>query len=471
MAGKNAWRDSQSFGHVFYGCLSMGLLYCWINLNGAVEGTAFGSPLGDSLYTLPVHSILFRAAIGLGFVAISWLHGIFADERRAALLSGVLGAAGTLLCWCSTLVGPAGFVLGNILSGAAAALFMSLWLARYRQNTEGLFVLLLLTSIVSGLFLPCIAYFGGAFPQAASLLLPLAAVGVFLYAPCRGTLPQPAGSEDSRPAIIHGILQAIVLLLCNFASGPATYGMIAATGNEPQVARAISLILVAVLGFGKGIRNEILIAIAALAVCLCIAPALVFENIPSWLSPLASAAFWVITKYSIAWFAVNGSSAHQGLSSVSLRGLGAIYLFTALAEVVGMLVARPAACAIALVTVGFALAIALIDATRSSGTHPAVALVPSETSTPVAAPTRPSALDDLAQQAALTESERNVFEYLSRGYSLKEIARQLNLTEGGAKYHRHNVYQKLGVTSRQELITLVESHDPCASSTAQQHDN
>ena len=68
-----------------------------------------------------------------------------------------------------------------------------------------------------------------------------------------------------------------------------------------------------------------------------------------------------------------------------------------------------------------------------------------------------AALGGLATKASFTANERSVFEYLARGYSLKEIARQLNLTEGGAKYHRHNVYQKLGVTSRQELINLVES--------------
>lgn len=45
---------------------------------------------------------------------------------------------------------------------------------------------------------------------------------------------------------------------------------------------------------------------------------------------------------------------------------------------------------------------------------------------------------------------------LSRGYSLRQVAVRLGITEGAAKYHRHNVYLKLGVSSREELIALVE---------------
>lgn len=194
-------------------------------------------------------------------------------------------------------------------------------------------------------------------------------------------------------------------------------------------------------------------ACAAFAVCLCVAPALVFASVPSWLPLVTSAAFWVITKCSIAWFAVNGGPGHRALSPMSLRGLAAVYLLTALAEVLGMQLQHQTACAIALASVGGALAIALINATRSGGAAAEV-LVPAEGDSP--AVPGGAVLDELAEAASLTESERNVFEYLSRGYSLKEIAGHLNLTEGGAKYHRHNVYQKLGVASRQELINLVD---------------
>ena len=34
-------------------------------------------------------------------------------------------------------------------------------------------------------------------------------------------------------------------------------------------------------------------------------------------------------------------------------------------------------------------------------------------------------------------------------------AEQVHLSESSAKYHRRNIYQKLGISSREELIELV----------------
>lgn len=457
MANEESCQDNRSFAYVFYACLSMGLFYCWINLNGTSEGAIFGLPFTpEGPYTMAVHSILFRASIGLGFLMLSFTRDIFANERKALVLSAGLGVLSTALSWCSALVGPIACAISAVVSGVALALFTSLWLAHYRCGIKELFIMLLLTSVVSGLFLPCIALFGAPVAQAASILLPPAAALAFIHSPQNAPNVCPTTPLPQGPRLA---VQATVLLLLNFASGPAAYGMLAAGESAPQVARAISLILAAALGLRQSVRNETLVAFSALAVCLCIAPALVFEQAPSWLPPLMSAAFWVITKYSIAWFALSRAATATGLAPTSLRGLAAVYLLTSLAEVVGMQVSHHTACAIALVAIGLALAIALVDATQTSQTpaEPAPDSSPSMPDSPKVPQAGSAALDALATRASFTANERSVFEYLARGYSLKEIARQLNLTEGGAKYHRHNVYQKLGVTSRQELINLVES--------------
>lgn len=463
MAPDDARPKDQSFAHIFYACLCMGLFYCWINLSGAADNTAFGASLVDSAYTMSTHNLLIRISIGLSFLAFSFPFSkkLFSNTRRATVTSGLSGLLGTVICWCSAPVGPLPLVLGGIVSGAALALFTTLWLTQYRHGPGNLFAMLLLAAGVSGLFLPCIAYFGGALPRIASALLPVAAAALLLHA-SKGS---PAYSDevapnDPTPKTSHVAVQAVVLLLCNFASGPAAYGMLTTMGGSTlQVSSSLSLILVAVLGLCGTPRDEVLLAFGSFSVCLCIAPALVFEQTPSWLPTLTSSIFWVITKYSIAWFTVNGGPAKTGLSPMSLRGLSAVYLLTALAELVGMQVSRHAACAIALLAVGLALAVALVNATRSTGTGTPNVSGPGEhIGIPTTLPqSESSAIESLSKQAALTDGEQRVFEYLSRGYSLKEIARQLHLTEGGAKYHRHNIYQKLGVTSRQELINLVES--------------
>ena len=58
----------------------------------------------------------------------------------------------------------------------------------------------------------------------------------------------------------------------------------------------------------------------------------------------------------------------------------------------------------------------------------------------------------LRQDDLLTSREIEIVELVCRGRRNKEIADHFNLTEGTVKVHLHNVYRKLGVSSRAELI-------------------
>lgn len=57
--------------------------------------------------------------------------------------------------------------------------------------------------------------------------------------------------------------------------------------------------------------------------------------------------------------------------------------------------------------------------------------------------------------AELTSREREVVELLRGGHPNKEIAHVLELSEGTVKVHVHNIFRKLGVTTRNELGELV----------------
>lgn len=52
----------------------------------------------------------------------------------------------------------------------------------------------------------------------------------------------------------------------------------------------------------------------------------------------------------------------------------------------------------------------------------------------------------------LTDTERIVFEYYLDGKSAKEILEIMGIKESTLKYHNRNIYDKLGVTSRKELL-------------------
>ena len=54
----------------------------------------------------------------------------------------------------------------------------------------------------------------------------------------------------------------------------------------------------------------------------------------------------------------------------------------------------------------------------------------------------------------LTPTEREVFDaYIARA-TTKEVMAKLNIKESTLKYHNRNIYGKLGVSSRKELLEL-----------------
>ena len=59
------------------------------------------------------------------------------------------------------------------------------------------------------------------------------------------------------------------------------------------------------------------------------------------------------------------------------------------------------------------------------------------------------------EQHSLTEREREVAAQLLQGDSNKEIAATLHISERTVEFHLSNIYQKLGVSSRVELILLL----------------
>ncbi len=55
---------------------------------------------------------------------------------------------------------------------------------------------------------------------------------------------------------------------------------------------------------------------------------------------------------------------------------------------------------------------------------------------------------------SLTNAERGILDLYAAGSSSKEILAELHITENTLKYHNKNIYAKLGVTSRKQLIAL-----------------
>lgn len=61
-----------------------------------------------------------------------------------------------------------------------------------------------------------------------------------------------------------------------------------------------------------------------------------------------------------------------------------------------------------------------------------------------------------SQLQSLTPTEKKIFNFYVEGKSTKEIMAELNIKENTLKYHNKNIYGKLGVSSRKELVKIYE---------------
>lgn len=57
----------------------------------------------------------------------------------------------------------------------------------------------------------------------------------------------------------------------------------------------------------------------------------------------------------------------------------------------------------------------------------------------------------------LTPTEKTIYDFYIKGKSTKEIMKELNITENTLKFHNKNIYSKLGVTSRKQILEYVKA--------------
>ena len=198
--------------------------------------------------------------------------------------------------------------------------------------------------------------------------------------------------------------------------------------------------------------GKILFSGLVTAVCLCIIVSFVAPQTGAWPLGFARTGFWLIMYYSMAWFYDKARPQEGVMSPVCLRGFAMIYLSSAVANAVGQSLDAQSAGIVTLGLLVAALVIAFLDASISHEPK-----VPSLATPPDARPLPPieDRIAHIANIYQLSDTEREVLGYLAKGRSLRGTAEQIHLSESSAKYHRRNIYQKLGITSREELIELV----------------
>ncbi len=68
-----------------------------------------------------------------------------------------------------------------------------------------------------------------------------------------------------------------------------------------------------------------------------------------------------------------------------------------------------------------------------------------------------SLVDELFDKHNISKREREIISYICEGMSNKEIAWDLSISEQTVKHHVYNIYQKMGINSRVEMINMIHS--------------
>ena len=63
--------------------------------------------------------------------------------------------------------------------------------------------------------------------------------------------------------------------------------------------------------------------------------------------------------------------------------------------------------------------------------------------------------DELAATYSLTGREREILGYLALGHSGAYISEELLISPNTVRTHIHNIYRKVGVASREDIVRLV----------------
>lgn len=441
--------------------LSLAIMCAWSMMSWPQFGNTLPAQDANSL-----NKIVSRASMGLLFLAIPLLRRIrHRAVRHPALAPCTLCAAlsvmlRTVALWCSSDLAS---VLSAAALGVANALFIRLWLIRLSgNNTKTVLVTFLFSTALGNYFYITVMNLASNDNLLTAVILPFLALGLTAAAGRRGLLEAPpdlqpeAQADPRRDASFW--CQTGAVILCAVAGGITSLGINGGgSGLSFYVVAPVMLSLGALLVIARAPRDEFLVTMFVLFICVCIVLSLLVPAAGDWCTYLARAGFWTLVVYSYEWFTSRCPGQGPELSLAAEVGVAAIYLTSALGDAIGNTLSGAAAYVAALVTLIIALVLVVIGVISTP--HDARVEAPRATA---------EALEEsagaLAEAHCLTPAERATLACLARGYSLKRVSESLSISESMAKYHRHNLYQKLGVASRQELIDLVETtaHNPRA---------
>ena len=452
--------DMQAFRQNIMAVLGLGALWVWFFGAGNPGSTIFGWATQDT----------FSYRIGYQILCAGVLFGLsFCRTPFGRVRSSVQVVAGALGCGASACLYRLGAALSapwlTAMSCAVTALsyaiLLRVWMSCFRASFDRLFPLVLLASVITMVAWLATSVFSSSLGFVLALVA-AGAVGILLYR----AVPNAPAAAVAKPSTPRGVFLQCAGVTVAYLAGSLLHMEAIGGLEEWAYLSLVGSVGLAVWALWRRAlpRPEIFIGLS-LFICVCVGCAVLGALPPVFIGTLASAAFWLMFLFAIAWLGAWDYECAQVPCSVFLRGASMLLLGAAVAKL-AVFLGLPSSSSLVLCALLTAVGLALFFVgssrcgDRSSGevvrervSH-AVPMAAGAAQVPVAASLE-ERCSALARTGNLTDREERMLVLLAQGNSLKKIAELLYMSEGTAKYHRHNIYVKLQVSTRQELIDLV----------------
>lgn len=451
MTGTGACSTHNSIDTRVYQTLALGFLWAWVLFMGNPSGLILGIAYDHSA----TYRSFYQLATAIFMVACS-----FIPLPQSAFSFKCQAWAGAAGCIGSCLLFRLGYALdsslaitaSSVLVAASFVVLIRCWCWRCTMPLREALVTTFSAGSICLLAQLATSVYGSTVNTPLAIICALfCAIALVRSTPARTEVIKAAPAHaDRRPFC----MEFASIVLCTLASAFLHFGIIG--GDETWA--YFSLVALAGLAFALAWRwsNPSPYLFCGIVLFACTCTLLAAMGIPA-VSSLAASAFWLLSVYGTTWAYDADCRFSRVPGALFLRALAVQQACMALPKLLDTRLLPDTTVLLVSCTAALAVGIGLFLMGAFSG--PAAIDRIEYPADDHNRPRQTPPTQGFKDAYGLTDREYDVLASLARGNSLRKTAELLALSEGAVKYHRHNVYMKLSITSRQELIDLVGASD------------
>lgn len=454
------------------------------------------SPAGEFLLAMLLSCLVSASCILLSSTqSLQWSHFETRKGRAGVTICALLYVTTLISLWVLLACGYGDtftFVMIGIIAGLCMVPVIMRWVSLYLMDFRSVMFYGALACAGSSI----VAWFVSLLPDLPVVLLEsiLIIAGAILPVVTKTRIPASARSSDAstfdntelpehaNAATFTGIASSLRtflsivwvpllgFLVCSFMMAAYSFDGDAGTARSEYVGGIVASIIVVTLCTLR-LKSPFVMLMDRLVIPLCVAVSIVLGSFPAG-TPLffAGAMLIYVPLTLLSLFALSSLVAVAAAGELPFPFVfSAGFLLSCLASLLGMTVQVNVPPNVELgpilwivLSVYFGVVVAHLGfvswkqtCSLEDSDSPNNMRIPSESETAKLHALHNERILALTKECSLTKRENEILSYLSLGYGSVYIAKTLFISDNTARTHIRNIYRKLSVSSREELLSLV----------------